>query len=833
MTKTTKIRDQRHKFKTSMILAASALVVMAPAMLAFADEPDAVSSDDPSLGTTELVSIKLDGKFVSYPHPDGGDVLVFADGIYITQKWPAQKALMELSAQSAVVFYSHKELPKAISLLRDGSAEAGQALGDLKHPIGVYLEGDVVMQVDRFEVGSFGPISDNQITAERVYYDFTKNRALILDGVLRMNLPDETGLMYVRAEQIRQWSLDHFTARKVKLSNDEFHQPQVWLGVDMVEIVTEKNKSASFEMEKITLNIKDLPVFWWPRASGTSAKSSLPIDGFHTSYSSEFGASLESRWDLAWLLGISGKPKGDTKIKSSFLLDEFSKRGPASGVGLDYSSEQYFGNLQSYLLHDGGEDKLGRTWARQDVAPPNKLRGNASWQHRQYLPYNWEGSFEVSYLSDRNFLESWRKDQFDTEEQETVVYFKQQRNNWAFDILNKFHLNDFQYTRTELPRAGFHMAGQDIFELLTYQHEGYVSRMSDVAGDRDVPGPGGATEPSVLPPSLDQNSFAFALSRHELSMPLQIGPLRVAPTGIGTYIHDESISDHNFMQGAVGLRASTKLWRLDNSAKSRLWDIDRIRHLIIPEVSAFLVDTDLEGFESRDVLNFGINQRWQTKRGPQDDKRSVDFLRLNTSVTLVNNDVDDADLPGRFFFSSPEWQFDKAAYLNDDLANLGLARRERINQNLSDHANADWTWLISDTTVLDGGINCNIHDGLISQADNSIAVQRSPRLRYYFGYRYLRNADPFEDLDASFLTVGTSYKMNRKHTIALSHQYDIERTSASRSQVTMIRKYPHWYGAFSISYSASTGSTSFTLSFWPEGFDKLTLGSRRLTRLTP
>jgi len=818
--------------KAILLAVSTLMMVMLPAAPIFADEPNTVSSDLPSLGATELVRIKLDGKFVSYPQPDGGDVLVFTDGIYITQKWPAQKAVMELSAQSAVVFYSHEELPKAISMLRGGSAEAGQTLGDLQHPIGVYLEGDVVMQVDRFEVGSFGPISDNQITAERAYYDFTKNKALILDGVLRMNLPDEMGPIYVRAQKIRQWSLDHFTARKVKLSNDEFYQPHVWLGVDKVDIITEKDKPGRFEMEKITLNLEDLPVFWWPRASGASDKNSLPIQALHTGYSSEFGASIESEWDLAWLLGIDKPPKTD--IKSSFLLDEFTERGPGCGIGLDYKGEQYFGNLQSYLLQDDGKDKLGRTSVRQDVAPPNPLRGNALWRHRQYLPYNWEGTFEISYLSDRNFLESWRKDQFDTDkEQETVVYFKQQRDNWAFDFLNKFHLNDFQYTQTELPKVGFHIAGQDFFDLLTYQHDGYISRLGDVAGDRDVPGPGGTTEPSVLPPSLDQDSFTFAISRHELSMPLQIGPLRVAPTGIGTYVHDESRSDYNFMQGAFGLRASSQLWRIDNDAKSRMWDIDRIRHLITPEVSAFVVDSDLDGFESRDVFNFGINQRWQTKRGPQDNKRSVDFFRLNTSVTLVDNDVDDADLPGRFFFSTPEWQFDKAPYLNDDLANLGLAQRERINQNLSDHANADWTWLISDTTVLDGGINCNIHDGLVSQADNSIAVQRSPRLRYSLGYRYLRDADPFYDLDGSFVTVGSSYKMNRKHTVALSHRYDIERTAASNSRVTIIRKYPHWYGAFSIGYNATTGSTSFTLSFWPEGFNKLTLGSRRLTRLTP
>jgi hypothetical protein len=236
-------------------------------------------------------------------------------------------------------------------------------------------------------------------------------------------------------------------------------------------------------------------------------------------------------------------------------------------------------------------------------------------------------------------------------------------------------------------------------------------------------------------------------------------------------------------------------------------------------------------------------------RGREGEKRSVDFLRLDTSVTLVNHDVDDFDLPNRFYFSTPEPQYGKQPILNSDLANLDLARREQINQTLSDHTQVDWTWLMSDTTALVGDMNNNIHDGVISQANAAIAVQRTPRMSYYVGTLYLRNGDPFRNqyeyfldkgtldkrirnADSHFLTTGTSYQLNRKYTFSVAHQYDIDRGSDAYTQVVIIRKFPHWYGAFSFGLDAIRDSLSFSVSFWPEGTDQIALGSRRFTRLT-
>lgn len=837
------------------VVSSLAMVLVAMPIVSLAETSLSEANEEAKAGENVIVDplhIELRGEIRSYPQADGGDIMTCSGGIYAYQRLTEEQSLLELRAEKVVIFYSQKDLPRLLSSSSGDKtpADSNEKQLIVSQPLGMYLEGDVVLQIGKLQFDDVGSAIDNKITAKKLYYDFTNKSALVLDGVLRIVMPDEAVPIYVRAQRIRQWSQSHYTAEKVKLSNDEFHLPHVWLGMDEIDIIipgarkegdeNEAPDEGRFEMKNITINLEEQPIFWWPRAIAATTKKHLPIQALHTSVSSERGTSVESEWSLAWLLGVK-EPSG---VDSVLLVDEYSKRGPGGGVEVDYTSEKNYGHLRSYIINDGGEDRLGRFDARKDVPVDNDLRGRARWQHRQYLPYDWEGTFEVSYISDRNFLESWRQREFNTDKgQETVVYFKQQRDNWAFDFLNKFHLNNYDYTLTELPRAGLYAGGVDLFDgLLTYQHDGYIARLRERAGERKVAGLSGKLEDSVLPMIIDQDDFGFGISRNELALPLHIGGVNLVPTVIGTYIYNDMGDENSNVQGAAGIRAGTQFWHVDNSAKSQLWDIDRIRHIVRPEVSAFWVDSDIKDVVHQDVFNFAINQRWQTKRGPEGEKYSVDFLRIDTSLTLVTKDVDDVMVPGKFFFSRPEKQLDFAPIVNYDLVNLGLASREIINQNLSDHADVSWEWAPSQNTAFTGQINYNIRDAVISQADGAVAVQRSPRSRYYVGYRYLRNGDIsiekalpniIQKENANFITGGLSYKLNRKFTVALAHQYDIGQAADSYTRATLIQKFPHWYGAFSIGFDPTRSGVSFMVSFWPEGFDKVALGSRRFSRLTP
>jgi len=778
----------------------------------------------PQLGGTRLIS---------HPQPDGTDIITYTGGFYAYQYRPDQQETLELRAQNAVVFYSQGKIQQLAAARQDPNQADAQILGQVVS--GVYLEDDVV-----FEAGT------NRITADKFYYDFARDQALVLDGTLRFVLPETQQPMYVRAEKIRRLNENRFVAENVQVSNDEFSLPHVWLGARSADVLqtdqpgiadqTASKKSYQLDLRDVTGNVSNLPIFYWPRITAAGqATTKAPVKALHASYNSDFGVSAESEWDMLSLMGLIQPPGLDATLK----LDEFSKRGTAGGIDLDYTQQNYFGNLRTYLIGDRGQDDLGRFDSRDNIEPPHDTRGRARWQHRQFLPYDWQATFELGYLSDPFFLESWEEKEFDTDKpQETLVYFKQQRDNWAFDFLAKWQLNDFEYTQTQLPRAGFHLAGQDLFELFTYQHDSYVTRINERAGDRDVPGLNGSLEPWNLPGMLDQEDFAFAQSRHELYLPLHIGGIHRSPTVIGTYVYDDANpADNSFVQGAAGIRAATQLWHIDKNVRSELFDLDQIRHIVIPQVSAFWIDSDLTEERHPNVYNFAILQRWQTKRGPAGNKRSVDFLRFDSSVTLVRPDIEQGDLPNKFFFATPEPQFDKMPLIYPDFSNLGLSRREQINQTLRDSVRGDWTWLISDTTAVIGDINYDMHKGNISQAGSALAVQRTPRTSYYIGNLFLNDADTFGDgnpprvRNSHFLTAGISYKLNRKYTLGFAHQYDIVRTTDTFNQAVIIRKFSHWYGALVLSHDSARNNLGLSFSVWPENYDKITIGSRRFTRL--
>ena len=55
---------------------------------------------------------------------------------------------------------------------------------------------------------------------------------------------------------------------------------------------------------------------------------------------------METRWHLARVLGLR-EAKG---TDGTLLLDYFDKRGPGGGLELDYVRDDFFGNLQGYVI---------------------------------------------------------------------------------------------------------------------------------------------------------------------------------------------------------------------------------------------------------------------------------------------------------------------------------------------------------------------------------------------------------------------------------------------------------------------------------------------------
>ena len=825
------------KTKIIKVIIFSAFMTLLPAIKVYSQD----NASDILEKKARPLYVVLQNEFISKKLPDGGDVFVCTGGFHASLPGINAQPAIEFQATNSVVYYRQQELLQSLVKGRETKIES---------PIGVYLEGDVRIAIDNLAFNNNKPVKDNVFTAEKVYFNFDSGEMLILDGVLKFELADESELpIYIRAEEIKQYSDSHIRATKVKLSNDSFHQPHLWIGARHIYIYqdgpesSQEQKAPRIEIEDLTLNAGDLqPFFLWPHAEGELKKSPTPLKRLSGGLDSEYGFSMESEWDLPFLLGM--KQLGDSNTR--LLLDGYTKRGPALGVESEYTNDLSFGEFKSYLVHDSGEDELGRMDSRDNVAPDEEFRGRIKWNHRHYLPYNWQMSLMLNHESDRNFTESWYEREFDSEEyKENSIYFKQSDHNWALDVLYGFHVDDFDYSYVQEPKVGVYLAGQDLLDIFVYQHDGYYSQFQEKSGERLVPGFSGKEEQSMFPDMINPESTVYAVSRHELMLPIKLGSFNFVPTVIGTYVFSDYSGslypeydygpgeDDDFIQGSFGFRSSMQFWNLDRSAHSELFDVDGIRHIVRPEVNIFWTDTTNSDIFTQDVYNFALRQRWQTKRGPKENKRIVDVFTLNAAVTYVSDEVKDAELPGRYIYSRPDTQYGFSPFVNHDLANLGLAGRSQYNQCLSDHATGDWSWNMSDVADYAGGVNYNLTDSEMSAIENVISFQHESLVRYYFGHRYLNNGDPLEQQAAQYVAAGVSYQLNPKYAISVSTQYDIESDNGAFSRLVILRKMPGWTTAFSAGWDSTRNGMSFQIGIWPDNYDQAAIGSRKFTRLAP
>jgi hypothetical protein len=667
----------------------------------------------------------------------------------------------------------------------------------------VYLEGDVVMSQGA-----------NMIRASRLYYDFRDEKALMLDAVIRTTLVERNVPLYVRAKEIRQLAGNEIAASHAILTTSEFHTPHYHVGASHVELIdrtppdpTQRRsgiRAGSFRIRDATLNLAGLPVGYWPYIQGRVDTSETAIRGLRTGFSDDFGVELETKWHFFNVLGLE-TPEG---FESTLSLDFFSNRGPAIGVDADYQRDRYFGLLKSYLLTDNDEDFLGR---ERETPSPKDVRGRFLLRHRQYLENDWQLSLELSYISDKGFLEEFFEDEFDDDkDQETLLYLKKQTGNRAFTAHLQTRLMDF-YTQTErLPDLGYLVIGEPLGDRATWFSENRVGIVRYRPKDQ--------TFPELLRDRrvLGSGSVARVDSRQEIDLPLDLGPVRLIPfvSARGT-AWDDTPAKGGLARGlgTVGMRGSFHLTRVYPEVRSSLFDVDGVRHIIKPDVTAWVTGTNegsddlfsfdetVEGIDGADGVALGLRQRWQTKRGRGETRRIVDFLTLDVEIGLFNDADGDVITNGYASYSRPE---------------NSLARN---------YMNSSLIWRLNDRTALLSELNYDLNDGEIDIVNVSLAVERSPRLSYLLGYRYI------EESDSNLLGFDMNYRLTEKHSMAIREAFDIDRGRVLDFTVAFIRKFPRWFGAVAFELDEAEDDFGVSFSIWPEGLPQAALGSRRFTGL--
>ncbi|NLF32742.1 MAG: hypothetical protein GX591_17855, partial [Planctomycetes bacterium] len=554
--------------------------------------------------------------------------------------------------------------------------------------------------------------------------------------------------VYVRADQVllrTEWrdevpaaTVVHF--RRAKISTSEFFSPTYHLGASSAVIrdATQRDEAgrlagpiaADLQARHTTFNVRGVPITYWPATRSRVLYTDLPLRRLQVGDQGRFGYGIETDWRLFELLGLR-EPDG---YEAELSLDAYEK---SLAVGLDtlYARDDYAGYILGYGVYDReGRDDFGQE--RENVPAPEH-RGRWLWRHRQFLPDDWQLQAELSYLSDENFVESYYRDEFYAgKPQDTLLYAKKQRDQWAFTALVQARINDFLTTTEAYPDVGAWALGYPAGPVTTFgeTHVGVLRLRA--CEEADAPAP-------------SEGAVFRADGRAEAHLPLRWGPLHVAPLTFGrvTYWSDSLDQvDLTRALGGGGVRATMSVWRVYDGARSRLLDVYRLRHIVTPEVVALGVASNVRADElylfSPDIeelldpftgVSVGVRQRWQTYRGAADYRRSVDLARLNVAAVFFD-DTKDPALPadGRMFYSRGEYSLTRNAL------------------------NGDFVFNLSDATALLGDMNYDLNDHEIGLADLGVAVQRDPRYRWYLGTRYI------DDLESWVWTAGLNYRLSSK-----------------------------------------------------------------------
>lgn len=771
------------------------------------------------------------GQIQSVATGDGKMALALSGGIALTRE-DANGDRLEMQADRAVVFTTLERLRDARDL---------QAITAIEQAItGAYLEGDVrVTGAPADELKS-----EQRLRADRIYYDFTTDRAVLTNAVLQMVEPQLQIPIVVRAETVRQLSQGEYSATDAELTTSTFAVPSYSVRSDRIYVRQEESRDermgtrTHFSASDVTFRAFDVPVFYLPAVGGSLTEQGFPLRALSFGSSENFGTSVETRWGLLETLGAP--PPRD--FDASFTLDYFSERGPAGGLDIDYSGGfisratrdawNFQGEFESYLVYDEGTDDLGRR--RGEVEPPRELRGRIEWEHQHFFPDDWQLQVRSGWVSDATFLEEWFENDFNEGlPLETSLYLKKQRDSEAVTFLTSIQPNNVvttadlqqeQFEIQRMPEIGYHRIGESFAsDKLTFYSANTVglvefnesgTSLEDQGfrfGQNVIPGqpslgvvgvPGAAGPPDVPEDANLRGDF-----RQEIDYPVSVGQFRVVPYLFGRYTgYDQAIDGERAdrLMGGTGVRFNTQFWKVDNHAHSELFDIHRVRHVIEPEVHLFasatnfnpnelwIYDEPIDKTYGVTAAQLALRQRWQTKRGGPGRLRSVDFFTLNLEANFFGNQPSEAELVpagfrGLFFRTLPE----------------ASVPRDSIN------ANAEWR--ISDSTIALADAQYNMDQERLATASVGLIARRDTRMTYFLGLRYI------EDLNSSIGTVAANYELTRKYSVGFQQSYDFRDEGGVYSSINVQRRFDRFFMMFSIYDNSDDDEQGIGFALYPEG----------------
>ena len=392
---------------------------------------------------------------------------------------------------------------------------------------------------------------------------------------------------------------------------------------------------------------------------------------------SSFGGRLEIGNSSEWGFYVRGAKNfqllDDPYLNANLLLDFYSKRGFAYGIGLDFltpesNTELFFYGMQDWHPYYYWEDNDGNSsrWAKNNsrLEIPHYRYEFRVANMTHILPrLDFRGQVDV--LSDYNFLDEFFNSRYQSVlEPPTFGSLEYQGDRFTASLYSTVRVNSFFSTVQRLPEIRLDFQRQELFHNLYYQGETSFDYLSMKWREFDRP---------RLNPALGENkdysTFRFD-TLHMFYYPFKIFNINLIPrTGIrltaysrsskskinyeelgnmfsadavdgqpAVFVknYDSSGGSRLRVAGELGLEANTKFYRAWQEVKNAYWDLDGLRHVMQPYINyTFIPKTnvsadnlyyfdEIDRIEEQNVVRLGLLNRLQTRR----NGRIVEIMSL-------------------------------------------------------------------------------------------------------------------------------------------------------------------------------------------------------------
>lgn len=765
-----------------------------------------------------VFSISIGGRVVIDGVRGGAQSVITADGgVRVQYQSPSTKRWVDFRAERVVIYTRGDEPVTGVSQLSTGQIE------------GIYLEGGVFAGDDQWSVRS-----------PRMYLDVVNNKALMLDTVFWTTDQQSEMPLYVRAESVRQTASDEFLARNATISNTAFFEPDVTLGIKDIRVTLEPDETPEqrqdprpnvlVEAKNVTLKAGPVPLLWLPGFKGDP--SDFPLRQIQIGDSNRSGLGISTRWNALSLLKIDAPPGVEVDLN----LDYYAERGIAFGIESSWVNEKHRGGLFTYLLPDDNGTDI--TASGQRIERDGETRGMFALSDIWRVTNQWTLISEFSYVSDEAFVPAFFEQRSQTTEAlRNRLVLERLSDDSLLSLELGTTLNDFivpehqlqspGYSVDKLPEARFVSLGKDLLPdykpgLLTYSFEARAGLMRLAFSEVEAREYGfttnsladdafGTTATQSLgdkfrAAGLDESPVTRVDTRHELNARFDLGPIRVNPFVVGritAYDNDfagfsPNQTDEVRYWGSGGITVSTTISKVDDGIESRLLDLHRIRHIIEPSLTVWgsdsnfergdlpIYDDDVEGLIEGTSVRAVIDQTWQTKRGGVGRWRDVNLIKLRTEYVNTSGDPSNSPIP-EYYSSRPELsnpgEYMSASMIIQPTEALAIA--------------GEWVYDLD----LDQTAKSSI--GLI--------LENRPGFTTSIEYRTV------EPLDATFATIGASYRLSDKYAMSSNANYNFRLEDFQTFNTSLLRSFQVGTLGATIRYDNIRGETSIGFVFRPLG----------------